>query len=113
MTLIGTTDTDITVDTSADSATVTISDNDAGIVSLIANDPMAAEPANDGQFTVTLSNASDTDTVISYTVTGDAPSADDFTPLTGSVTILAHQQAPPSICWLPMTRLWKTASQSR
>ena len=34
--------------------------------------PAAAEPADDGQFTVTLSKASDTDTVISYTVSGDA-----------------------------------------
>ena len=51
--------------------------------------PAAAEPADDGQFTVTLSNASDTDTVIAYTVTGDATPDSDYTALTGIVTIMA------------------------
>ena len=72
------------------SDTVTIADNDAAVVTILANDASAAEPGDDGQFTVTLSNPSDTDTVISYAVTGDATPGSDYTTLTGSVTILAN-----------------------
>ena len=57
-------------------------------VTIAANDATAAEPANDGQFTVTISNPSDTDTVISYTVSGDATAGSDYTTLSGTVTIL-------------------------
>ena len=42
-------------------------------MSVTANDSAAAEPSgNDGQFTVTLSQAASTDTTVSYTVTGSA-----------------------------------------
>ena len=72
------------------SDTVTIADNDTAVVTIAANDATAAEPADDGQFTVTLSNPSDTDTVISYTVSGDATPGSDYTALSGTVTILAN-----------------------
>ena len=72
------------------SDTVTITDDDTALVTIAATDASAAEPGNDGQFTVTLSNPSDTDTVVSYTVSGDATAGSDYTTLTGSVTILAH-----------------------
>ena len=72
------------------SDTVTIADNDAAVVTINANDNTAAEPGNHGQFTVTLSNPSDTDTVISYSISGDATPGSDYTTLTGSVTILAN-----------------------
>src|SRR5439155_1532747 len=42
-------------------------------------------------FTVSLTQASATDTVISYTVGGTAVSGADFTPLSGSLTIPANQ----------------------
>ncbi|MCF6803127.1 hypothetical protein L3V81_13195, partial [Thiotrichales bacterium 19S3-11] len=74
------------------SDTVTIADNDTAEVTIAATTANATEPGgvgNDGQFTVTLSNPSDTDTVISYSVTGDATAGSDYTALTGSVTILA------------------------
>ncbi|MCF6801750.1 DUF4347 domain-containing protein, partial [Thiotrichales bacterium 19S3-11] len=76
----------------ANLATVTITDNDSGLVSIAATTASATEPGgvgNDGQFTVTLSNPSDTDTVISYSVTGDATAGSDYTTLTGTVTIVA------------------------
>ena len=72
------------------SDTVTITDNDAAVVTIRANDNSAAEPGDDGQFTVTISNPSDTDTVISYSISGDATPGSDYTPLTGTVTILAN-----------------------
>ncbi|MGH7894614.1 MAG: beta strand repeat-containing protein, partial [Candidatus Binatia bacterium] len=57
----------------------------------IAATTHAAEPGTNGQFTVTLSQASATGTVIAYTATGTAtPGAgNDYTTLSGSVTILA------------------------
>ncbi len=91
VTLTGTDDADVTVDTApgANTATVTIADDDIATVAITANDPTAAEPDDDGQFTVTMSAASDKDTVINYSVTGTAGSGSDFTALSGSVTILA------------------------
>ena len=94
LTLTGITsgDSDIRLGTTV-SDTVTIADDDTAVVTIAANDGTAAEPADHGQFTVTLSNPSDTDTVVSYTVSGDATPGSDYTPLTGSVTILAHTTA--------------------
>ena len=40
---------------------------------------------------MTLSNVSDTDTVVTYTIGGTANSGDDFAPLTGTVTIAAGE----------------------
>ncbi|MBO6577408.1 MAG: Ig-like domain-containing protein, partial [Rhodothermales bacterium] len=73
------------------SDTVTISDDDAATVTISATDASASEPSDDGQFTVSLSKASDTDTVVSYTVGGDASAGVDYATLNGSVTILAGQ----------------------
>ncbi|WP_236615673.1 beta strand repeat-containing protein [Rhodopirellula europaea] len=85
-------DTDISVG-AANSDTVTISDDDTAEVTIAATTASASEPSTDGQFTVTIDKASDTDTVISYTVTGDANTGTigntDYTPLSGTVTILA------------------------
>ena len=49
-----------------------IQNDDSALVSIAATDAAAAEPADHGQFTVSMTNQSDTATVISYTVTGDA-----------------------------------------
>ena len=48
-------------------------------------------PTNNGQFTVSLTQASSTDTVVTYTVAGTATAATDYTALTGTVTILAGE----------------------
>ena len=86
-------DADITIGT-ANADTVSISDNDAAQVAIAASDATASEttPAgtDNGRFTVTLSQASDTDTVISYTASGDASPGSDYTTLSGTVTILAN-----------------------
>ena len=71
------------------SAQVDIADNDAATVTIAATDATAAEPADDGRFTVTLSQASATDTVIDYSITGTAANGTDFALLSGQVTILA------------------------
>src|SRR4029077_12289300 len=50
-------------------ATVTIADNDSATVSIAANDASAGEtPTNNGQFTVSLTQASSTNTVVTYSV---------------------------------------------
>ena len=51
----------------------------------------AGTGVTDGQFIVTLSNPSSTNTVVSYTVGGTATAGGDYTTLSGTVTILAGQ----------------------
>ena len=91
LTTITSGDSDITIDGDAKSASVTITDTDVATASITANDLSAGEPGNDGQFTVTISNASDKDTTISFVITGTADEGDDFTALSGTVTILAGE----------------------
>ena len=60
-------------------------------LSITANDSAAAEDGSDaGQFTVTLSEASETNTVIAYSITGTATATTDYTALSGTVTIVAE-----------------------
>ena len=81
-------DSDISIGT-IDSATVSITDDDTAVVSIVASDPNASEPGDNGQFTVLISNPSDSDTTINYTVSGSASSGADFAPVGGSVVIAA------------------------
>ena len=86
-------DADIAIDGAADSATVTIADDDSALVSIAANDASAAEPGDGGQFTVSLTSAASTDTIVSYTISGTALGGTDYTPLSGTVTIDAGDTA--------------------
>ncbi len=58
-------------------------------VSIAANDADAGEPSNNGQFTVTQTLAADVATVLTYSIGGTAAATEDYTPLTGTVTIAA------------------------
>ena len=72
------------------SAIVSITDNEATTVSIVATDPTASEtPTNNGLFTVTTALAVANDVVVNYSVTGSATPTGDYTTLSGSVTILA------------------------
>ena len=51
----------------------------------MANDPDAAEPNDDGQFTVSMTAPSELATVVSYTVTGTATEGTDY------VSLVPHQ----------------------
>jgi VCBS repeat-containing protein len=82
-------DTDISIDTANNSDAIEILDNDSATVSISATNDGNEAGAVTGVFTVTQSAVSSTDTVISYSVTGTATSDSDFTPLSGTVTILA------------------------
>ncbi|PSN19110.1 hypothetical protein C7271_09010 [filamentous cyanobacterium CCP5] len=62
-----------------------------GNVVAIATTQNAAEPNSNGQFTVSLTQAVATNTVISYTVSGTATAGSDYTALNGTVTIPAGQ----------------------
>ena len=55
----------------------------------------AEEPGLDGQFIVNLSEAAATDTVVNYVVNGTATGGDDYTALTGTVTIQAGTLSAP------------------
>ena len=93
ITLDSVSDSDVSIDAIANTATVNIADNDTSLVSLLANDDVASEPTDDGQFTVSLSNVSATDTIVDYSIGGTATSGTDFTALTGQVLILAGQSS--------------------
>ncbi len=84
-------DSNIAIDNSAKLASVTIADEDKATVSITADDATAAEPGDHGQFTVTMTQASDKDTIITYAVTGNATPDIDYEALSGSVTIAAGQ----------------------
>src|SRR5207249_3769349 len=65
----------------ANSATLSIADNDTAAMSIATTrDGNESGPVS-GLFTVSLTQASATDTVLSYTVSGTAVSGSDFTPL--------------------------------
>ena len=75
----------------ANAATVTITDNDSALVSIAATDPAAAETAtNAGEFTITLSNQSSTDTTVNYTVSGTSTDDTDFPSIGSSIVIPAN-----------------------
>ena len=94
VTLAGITSADpqITINQANKAATVSIADDDVATVSIakIGDATEAAVPTN-GKFRVTQTLVSATDTVLSYTVSGTAtPGAgQDYTQLSGTVTIAA------------------------
>ncbi|MEM6451022.1 MAG: malectin domain-containing carbohydrate-binding protein, partial [Cyanobacteria bacterium P01_D01_bin.105] len=70
------------------SATVTIQDDEVpNILSIVASPTGAAEPDVMGQFTVSLSEPADTDTTITYVVSGTATFGIDYQVLPLTVTI--------------------------
>ncbi|WP_412468438.1 Calx-beta domain-containing protein [Pedobacter sp. KLB.chiD] len=71
-------------------ATINIIDGSAATVTVTATAD-GAEPSTPGQYTFTLSNASITDTQITYTVSGTATSGADYTSIGTSITIPAGQ----------------------
>jgi type IV pilus assembly protein PilY1 len=82
-------DDQITVGT--DNATIDIVDDDSANVTIAkTTDGDEAGPV-DGLFTVTQTNRSSTSTALSYSVGGTATSGDDYTALSGSVTISAME----------------------
>jgi hypothetical protein len=87
--LTGTSNPSITVNGAADTDTVNISNDDTSQVSIAANIAAAGEPAANGQFTVTQSTTSATDTLVSYAISGTAANGTDYTLLNGSVTVTA------------------------
>src|SRR5438093_222022 len=67
----------------ANLATLNIAENDTSTLSIApTRDGNESGPVN-GLFTVSLTQASATDTVISYSVGGTAVSGDDFSPVSG------------------------------
>src|SRR3989449_76464 len=75
----------------ANAATLSLADNDTATVSIATTrDGDESGPVN-GLFTVSLTRASATDFVLSYSVGATSTSGPDFTPLSGSVTIPKNQ----------------------
>ena len=91
VTLTGTDNPGITVAASPnDTATISIIDSNTANVSIASTTDANEAGAVDGQFTVTQSVTSATDTIISYSIAGTATAGGtDYTTLSGSVTVLA------------------------
>ena len=87
LTAISASDPGVTIDGTADNATVNIIDNDAAIVSIAATTNGSETGPVDGVFTVTQSATALNDTVISYAAAGTATSGSDYIALSGTVTI--------------------------
>ncbi len=87
LTLTG--DSNAAVTVSSTPATLTIADNDSATITLSIPDPTAQEPSNDGQFLVTMTKVSSTNTFVAYSLSGDAASGVDYTSLSGTVMIPA------------------------
>ena len=58
-------------------------------VSIAASTSSASEPSTNGEYTVTLSTASASNTIIAYTIGGTATNGTDYNTLSGSLTIAA------------------------
>jgi hypothetical protein len=67
--------------------TVTILDDDVPDVSVVASDPDAAEPADNGLFTFSRTGPTTNPLTVNYTVTGTATAGSDYIAIAGSVTI--------------------------
>ncbi|MFM2092378.1 MAG: hypothetical protein RLZZ127_2867, partial [Planctomycetota bacterium] len=72
-------------------ATLAIRDDEVPTVTVVATDPTAAEPADQGVFTVTASPAPASPLVVAYAMSGSAGSGADYALLSGTVTIPAGQ----------------------
>jgi len=77
--------------TASGSDSLDITDEDTATVGVAkSSGGDGAEPgSDDGEFTVTMTKASSTDTTVSYTVGGTASAGSDYTALSGSVIVLA------------------------
>ncbi len=83
------------IDSARPAATVTIADDDSAaglpVVSVVADDPAAAESGDPGSFTVTRSGDLSAGLTVAYTLGGTATHGADYTALPGTVTIPAGQ----------------------
>lgn len=85
------------------SATATISDDETAGLTIETTQPTAKEnPAQNGQFTVTLdkTNSSSAPVIISYTIGGSAVSGTDYAELSGIANIPAGQAS--TVVWVDM-----------
>jgi hypothetical protein len=71
------------------SATNAITDNDTAEATIANTTDGSENGPTDGEMTVTLSNSVATDTELTYTVAGTATAGDDYTALSGTVTVPA------------------------
>lgn len=83
----------------SNAATVTIADDDATSLSLeaTASQPNAAEPATNGEFTISIAGGKRTlePVTIAYTISGTATADADYQAITGVITIPAGENSVP------------------
>jgi hypothetical protein len=81
----------VSLDQSASSATVSIADDETGLISIVATTPGSEAGPTNGRFTLTQGGITTTNTVIAYQISGSATAGSDYQPLSGTVTIPAGQ----------------------
>ena len=87
--LISTGGASVSVAPTSGTQQISVIDNDTATVSVAATTDGSEQGPINGVFTVTQTNPSSVDTVLSYSVGGTATAGSDYTPLSGSVTIPA------------------------
>jgi hypothetical protein len=85
--LVGTDNPGVSIAPTASQAQIQIADNDFSKASIVAADPIAAEPGNQGLFSVRLSQPVPTNVTLSYQIGGTATNGVDYVTLSGSVEI--------------------------
>lgn len=75
----------------APSATVRLLDDEKPIVNVTVTDPMAAEPAKSGVYTITRSGRLDVAVTVGYAMSGTAVKGVDYVAPSGTVTFLAGE----------------------
>ena len=96
----------------ATAVTTTITDNDTATVSIAATTNAEEAGLVNGEFTITLTSPSSTDTVVNYTVAGTATSGNDYTALAGSATILAGSTTAITMAITKNTRIGRYSRSS-
>ena len=96
LTAITSGDTDITVG-SPDTATVNITDDELNqTVTVTAIDPDATEATDSGEFKIALSNISSTDTVVTFSLGGEAVLGEDYQLLIDGVLVAGNEITIPA-----------------
>ncbi|WP_035601007.1 Calx-beta domain-containing protein [Haloferula sp. BvORR071] len=84
-------------DSSANSATVTLSDDDTPVVTVEAIDPTASEAGDTGMFLITRSGSTAAPLKVYYGLSGSAFHGTDYARLSGEVTIPAGSASAPVV----------------
>ncbi|MGW8246685.1 MAG: OmpA family protein [Acidiferrobacterales bacterium] len=91
--ITGTNNSAVTINAAADTATISITDNDSSVASITATTNASETGPTNGRFTVSLTNAVSTAVTLNYSVLASSTATaggTDYTTLSGSVSVPAN-----------------------